>query len=466
MADNNAPDPNLTSLGVPAAKTLATVTKTAPQMRGQSSRWLLRLLPWVQTAGGVYRVNRRRVVRIEAGRASFAGSIDDPAVTVAGLRALPMFREYDNDDVLDTLAGLFEVAIADTNDNITVSGESFDRVILIVHGKIEQLGMGEYGDEVSLGVLGGGDYIGDHVKVDPNETWDITARCLTRVTYLSLSQTLLAQVISDNPSLADHLDAFAAGLETPQNGDGESWVELSSGHTGEPTLPTTYVDYDMSPREYELSVAQTMLRIHSRVADLYNDPMNQTEQQLRLTIESLRERQESELINDPSFGLLANVDVPQRLYAMPGGPSPDDFDRLLDKVWKEPSFFLAHPRTIAAFGQECTRRGIYPQQVDMLGHQVPGWRGVPIFPCSKIPISSTRTSSVLLMRTGEANRGVVGLHQMGIPDEVEPSLSVRFMGIDDKAVISYLITAYYSCAVLVPDAIAMLEDVQLGVPPT
>jgi hypothetical protein len=66
--------------------------------------------------------------------------------------------------------------------------------------------------------------------------------------------------------------------------------------TREAELPGTFVDYELSPREYGLSVAQTVLGVHRRVADLYNKPMNQTEQQLRLTIEALRERQEHELV--------------------------------------------------------------------------------------------------------------------------------------------------------------------------
>ncbi len=66
------------------------------------------------------------------------------------------------------------------------------------------------------------------------------------------------------------------------------------------------------------------------------------------------------------------------------------------------------------------------------------------------------------MRTGEAVQGVVGLHQTGIPDEVQPSLNVRFMNIDEKGVISYLVSAYYSVAVLVPDALGILENVEVG----
>jgi Phage capsid-like protein len=42
-----------------AARTLATTTKSAPQMQGITSRWLLQGLPWVEVSGGTYRVNRR-----------------------------------------------------------------------------------------------------------------------------------------------------------------------------------------------------------------------------------------------------------------------------------------------------------------------------------------------------------------------------------------------------------------------
>ncbi|HSN97717.1 MAG TPA: family 2B encapsulin nanocompartment shell protein, partial [Candidatus Nanopelagicales bacterium] len=224
----------------------------------------------------------------------------------------------------------------------------------------------------------------------------------------------------------------------------------------------TFVDYELKPREYELSVAQTVLQVHTRVADLFNNPMNQTAEQLRLTIEALRERQEHEMINNKEIGLLYNADLKQRIHTRAGAPSPDDMDELLALVHKEPGFFLAHPRAIAAFGQECSRRGVYPGSTDVGGHKVPAWRGVPIFPCSKIPISDTRTTSIMLIRTGAENQGVVGLHQTGLPDEVQPSLNVRFMGINEKAIMQYLVSAYYSVAVLVPDAMAILESVEIG----
>jgi hypothetical protein len=204
-----------------------------------------------------------------------------------------------------------------------------------------------------------------------------------------------------------------------------------------------------------------VLRVHTRVADLYNKPMNQTEQQLRLTIEALRERQEHEMINNREFGLLHNAEYSQRIQTHSGPPTPDDLDELLSRR-RGSKFFFAHPRTIAAIGRELNARGLYPDHVDLSGNAVPAWRGVPILPCNKIPVSKEGTSSIIVMRTGEDDQGVIGLHQTGIPDELEPGLSVRFMGISEKAIISYLVTAYYSAAVLVPDALGILENVEIA----
>jgi hypothetical protein len=159
--------------------------------------------------------------------------------------------------------------------------------------------------------------------------------------------------------------------------------------------------------------------------------------------------------------LLHNADLKQRIYTRGGPPTPDDLDELLSRRRKT-RFFLAHPRTIAAFGRECSRRGVYAPPVEVEGRVVHAWRGVPMLPCNKIPINGSGTSSILAMRTGVDDEGVIGLHQTGIPDEVEPSLSVRFMNISEQAIISYLVSAYYSVAVLVPDALGVLENVEIA----
>jgi hypothetical protein len=104
-----------------------------------------------------------------------------------------------------------------------------------------------------------------------------------------------------------------------------------------------------------------------------------------------------------------------------------------------------------------------PPTVELFGSPFITWRGVPIFPCDKLRVDPhTATTNMLLMRVGEQEQGVVGLYQTGIPGEHLPSLSVRFMGIDDLAIASYLVTSYSSCAVLIEDALAVLQDVEVS----
>jgi hypothetical protein len=277
---------------------------------------------------------------------------------------------------------------------------------------------------------------------------------------LSLPEKDFEKLVEQFGALGAHIEGIRALRGRPTNRAGEAAIDLASGHDGEPVLPQTFVDYEAAPREYELSVAQTVLRVHTRVADLFNEPMNQTEQQLRLTVEALRERQEHEMVNNRDFGLLHNADLKQRINTRTGPPTPDDLDELLSRRRSTKAMF-AHPRTIAAFGRECSKRGIYPGNVDLLDSSVPSWRGVPILPCNKIPISDTQTSSIIAMRMGEDDQGVIGLHQTGIPDEYAPSLNVRFMGISEQAIISYLVSAYFSAAVLVPDALGVLENCEV-----
>jgi CRP-like cAMP-binding protein len=450
------------SLSTAAARNLATTTKSAPQMQGITSRWLLKMLPWVQTKGGTYRVNRRLTYTVGDGRVTFTNTGAEVQVIPQELGELPLLRGFDDVDVLNALAGRFVQQEFAPGDIIVELGQPANQIFLIAHGKVNQIGVGKYDEQTVLGVLADGDYFGDRTLLEAQSNWEYTVQAVTRTTVLVLPQQAFRELLNQSQSLQAQVDRFRSLPEQGQNEYGEASIEVTSGYVGELELPGTFVDYELSPREYELSVAQTVLRVHTRVADLYNEPMNQTEQQLRLTIEALRERQEHELINNQEFGLLYNADFKQRIYTRNGPPTPDDLDELLATVWKEPGFFLAHPRTIAAFGRECNRLGVYPQSIDLGGHRVPAWRGIPIFPCNKIPITNARTSSILLLRTGVEKQGVIGLHQTGIPDEYQPSLSVRFMGISEKAILSYLVTAYYSAAVLVPDALGILEDIQIG----
>ena len=235
-------------------------------------------------------------------------------------------------------------------------------------------------------------------------------------------------------------------------------VECTPGQ--EVDLPEIYVDYEEKPREYTLCAVTTVLDLQTRISDMYRSPHDQIKEQLRLIIEKVKERQESELINNSGYGLLANVDDEMRVKTRKGAPTPDDLDELIAKVWKEPAFFLAHPRAIAAFGRECTRRGVPPPTVNIFGSPFLTWRGLPLVPTDKLEVKGNKTN-ILLLRTGEKKQGVVGLFQPGIPGEVMPSLSVRFMGINHKAIASYLISLYCSLAILTEDALGVLENVSV-----
>ncbi|RAJ56114.1 hypothetical protein K378_05753 [Streptomyces sp. Amel2xB2] len=450
------------SLATQAARNLATTTKTPPQMQGITSRWLLKVLPWVHVPGGTFRVNRRLTHTLGDGRIEFVSSGSDVRVIPLELTELPLLRGYEDRAVLEALASRCRQRDFGPGETIVEAGRPADQLVLVAHGKLRKTTEGKYGGESALGVLADGDHIGADGLTGETGTWDVTLTSLTSGTVLTLARESFEEVSGRSESLRTHVESALAAAQEGRTPDGEAEIALASGHVGEAHLPGTFVDYEASPREYELSVAQTVLRVHTRVADLYNDPMDQVEEQLRLTVEALRERQEHEMVNNRDFGLLHNAALAQRIHTRSGPPTPDDLDELLATVWKEPSVVLAHPKAIAAFGRECNSRGVQPDGVELDGHRVPAWRGVPLLPCDKIPVTGGGSTSMLAMRTGEKAQGVVALHQTGIPDEYQPGVSVRFMGIDEKALISYLVSAYYSAAVLVPDALGILEDVETG----
>lgn len=284
---------------------------------------------------------------------------------------------------------------------------------------------------------------------------DVAARTLANATK---SVPMLSTI---SPRWLVHLLNWVpveAGIYRVNKAKDPNAITVDCSNKDEKELPATFVDYEEWGREYVLNAVNTVVDVHTRVSDLYSSPHNQIKEQLRLTIEVVKERQESELINNKEYGLLNNVVKSQTIKTRNGFPTPDDLDELLTKVWKEPAFFLAHPKAIAAFGRECTRRGVPPPTVSLFGSQFLTWRGIPLIPSDKLPIVNGK-SKILLLRVGESKQGVIGLYQPNLPGQQTMGLSVRFMGINHKAIASYLVSLYCSLAVLTEDAIAVLEDV-------
>ncbi|MFK0044646.1 family 2B encapsulin nanocompartment shell protein [Streptomyces sp. NPDC090741] len=452
------------ALSTAAARNLATTTKSVPQMQGISSRWLTRVLPWVDVSAGTYRVNRRLSHAVGRGRVSFVQTgADDVRILAPTLSELPTLKGFPDQEVFEDLAARFVKRDLRAGDTLVEEGAPVEEVFIVAHGRLEKRAQGKYGAIDVLGVVADGDQLGDDALGRPEPRWDYSVRAATAGTVMVLRWRAFQEVLERSAALRAHLEQYVESGRRPVNRRGEADIELASGHAGEALLPATFVDYDLSPREYELSLAQTVLQIHTRVADLYNDPMNQFEQQLRLTVEALRERQEWELVNNREFGLLHNAAYDQRVNTWSGPPTPDDLDELVT-MRRGTKVLLAHPKAIAAFFRECNKRGLILDNVEVQGKSVPAWRGIPLLPCGKIPVVGGHTSSILALRTGEEQEGVIGLRPTAIPEEYEPGLNVRYMGIDQRSIMSYLVSAYYSTAVLVPDALGVLENVDIAAP--
>ncbi|MEU8622552.1 family 2B encapsulin nanocompartment shell protein [Streptomyces sp. NPDC048623] len=461
-AETTQPSPQ--SLSTSAARNLAATTKTVPQMLGITPRYLLRVLPWVELEAGVYRVNRRRGFIIGDGLISTSTGGDGQARVIAeDLREIGFLSQQDS-PLLSTLAQGFVQHQVAPGELIVDADAPAGHLYVIAAGRAEKRAAGELGHDALVAVLGDGDFFDPHAWAT-DSPMPYRVKAVTACTVLSLDRRMLLELASREPALRAQLDALS--FDGPADIEREQPIDLSAGHTGEPYLPQTFVDYEDSPREYELAVAQTVLKVHTRVSDIYNSSIDQVQAQLRLTAEALRERQEWEMINHPEFGLLNNIAPTQRVRTRRGAPTPDDLDELLTRVWKQPAFFLAHPRAIAAFGRECTRRGVPPQIVELFGSPFLTWRGVPLLPSDKLDLkgsasSAPGTTNILLMRVGEDKQGVVGLRPAKVPDEVEPGLSVRPMGVDLQAITSYLMTSYFLSAALVDDAIGVLQNVEVS----
>src|SRR5690606_33036747 len=112
-------------------------------MQGITSRWLLKLLPWVQVSGGVFRVNRRLSYAVGDGRITFTNTGATVQVVPQELCELPLLRGFDDVEVLAALASQFVQRDLKPGDVIVEAGQPADSICLIARGKIERIGIGK-----------------------------------------------------------------------------------------------------------------------------------------------------------------------------------------------------------------------------------------------------------------------------------------------------------------------------------
>jgi CRP-like cAMP-binding protein len=459
------------SVSIKAARQLTNTSKTSPQMLASSPKYLLKMLPWEEVPGGTYRINRTKLIFKSVGRIGIEFEGGAFVIKPADFREVPLFSSL-NEAMLEAMISSFKVETVERGIELCKEGEDKDKFYVIANGACELVKTGQYGEELVIKTIGPGDFFGEEELVS-DMVAPSTVRTLTDCTFMTLHEDDLTNIFEVNSELKAPFEKEIERmikLREKANEFGDQEVELSSGHIGETDLPLTYVDYIEEPIEIPMNLVQTVLRVHTRVSDLYNDPINQLEMQMGITMAYMWERQEWELINNPEYGLLANAHPSMRLQTRGGSPTPDDMDALLSLVWKAPSFFLAHPRAIAAFERECTWRGVPPTYEVIDGIRFIQWRGVPLIPSEKVEIDGSivnrhgpgRTSILLIRAGGQDVQGVSGLYQTGIPGEVAPGLSVRLMDIDRKAIANYLMTLYFSLAIHTEDAAGVLENVEVG----
>lgn len=236
--------PRQSSLGTAAARNLASTTKSAPQMQEITSRWLLRMLPWVETKGGAYRVNRRLTFTVGDGRVEFVQDGAAVRVIPQELGELALLRDFDDAEVLTAIADRCVQRDFRAGETLVERGTAADQLHLIAHGRIGQTSAGSYGDEVTLDVLADGDRFGEHALLDDDARWTQTATAETSGTLLTLSRADFAAVVANSPDLRAHLAEFTARSGQRQNHRGEAEIAMSASTTSASTIcpersPTT-----------------------------------------------------------------------------------------------------------------------------------------------------------------------------------------------------------------------------------
>ncbi|MFD0803227.1 cyclic nucleotide-binding domain-containing protein, partial [Streptomonospora algeriensis] len=166
---------------------------------------------------------------------------------------LSLLRDFGDETVLGALAERFTQEEYAPGDVIVERGGQADRVCLIAHGKVNRLGTGEYGDETVLATMVDGDHFGSAALVEDEAAWDATAKAVTPCTVLSLRRSEFHEVADRSEALRAHLAQVSSRPSREVDSSGEATIAVAAGHTGEPDLPGTFVDYEAAPREYELS---------------------------------------------------------------------------------------------------------------------------------------------------------------------------------------------------------------------
>jgi CRP-like cAMP-binding protein len=244
-------------------------------MQEITSRWLLRKLPWVQVSGGAYRVNRRMTYRVGDGRLTFTNIGAAVQVVPPELRELAVLGEFEDDALLPALAGRFVQQEFEPGQVIVEFGSVADQLFLIAHGKVSKIGVGAYGDEISLGVLADGEKFGEQALTEDGSIWDYTVKAMTAVTVLALPRSAFVELMGRSPALRTHVERFRANAERPQNKHGEAEITRSTSGCARSTASTRFHFRNMLNTELPTASRQAIwtneTTMYVELDDLYRE---------------------------------------------------------------------------------------------------------------------------------------------------------------------------------------------------
>ncbi len=443
-------------------------TSTALQIPHLTPRYLLSLLSWANIDSSIYRINRVQnfsEVRKLAVSPNKKIELQDYYFLSDLLKSIPLFHNLSEELIKEVLNGLYQKSV-EIGDVIVKQGEVANKFYLVTEGEFE-VSVEEEGKKVSLKTLVAGEYFGEMALLEET-TRQATITAATKGSIICLNKETFYKITA-NPKLKKELLLVLQERKSELNlstqyGNISNAMSIENSHQA--TAPI-FSNYEADSIAIDLNFIQAGIAIHTKNNDIYRAGSHkQLAEQLRVGIDNVHEKEEWELINNKKFGLLHNVTADMCLEAKSGLLALDDLDNLLALVWKKPSFFLAHPKAIAAFAKQCTSHDIVMPVVSILGSNFLTWRGLPLVPSDKINIVNDNgklRTDILLLRTGEDNQGVVGLHRASLRENIYniPSLSIQYIGSDEQAISNYLITKYFALAILVPDAIAVLKNVEI-----
>lgn len=456
-------------------------------VKSPSPKWLLQMLQWVGIDGLSYQISQ---VEIESKLEQITTNQQLKKIQLAKdsyflsdlLKSVPLFYNIPDELVAEILNGLYQ-KVVNSGEVITKQGEVDDKFFIVVDGQFDvSVKDNKSANDLSLKLLEAGDYFGEMALLE-NLPRQATITAKTKGSLLCINKESFDKILK-NLNLQEKL------YKSLQ----ERKIELKSveyhNQTNRPSIQSLAIEFDVAAECMERSITKNLALIKTTVKTRVESTQKPSEikesvadqvnvgdlkrvdlpyQLLRLIIDDIREKEESEIINNKDFGLVSNVASGMSILA--NSPFvPKVLDELISLSWKEPSFFLAHPEAIAVFKRNCNNFGINLENLTInISPGISGnfvlWQNIPIIPSDKIIISNVGGevfTDIFLIRNGWEKRGVVGLYSEDCINNYNiPGFSIEVVETDANLISKYLIKRYFSVAMLAPDAVAISRNVGL-----